>query len=260
MDKSLEGFESIKNELLRIVFDFEDLRNRFSRNHYEKEFYDLQRASLSTLDAYHAMWSKEGDPTALVKSIAEAFPAEAEERTKDLSRSKRETKIFDYNLILVAFFFPMLLEYQQKSTEELATKIRDCWNETFKKQQIQMTTFREIKDGFKTKYCYITTAVCTSLGKGDDCEELNILRDYRDGYLMSLENGEQMIDSYYDKAPTIVKAIDQRADRESIYKEIYQSYIMPCLAMIGRGDETGCLEHYKKMVGDLAKTYLYSNR
>ena len=36
-------------------------------------------------------------------------------------------------------------------------------------------------------FCYITTAVCRSMDKADNCYELTTLREYRDGYLLRSE-------------------------------------------------------------------------
>ena len=75
----------------------------------------------------------------------------------------------------------------------------------------------------KEFYCYITTAVCKSLNKPDDCYELNLLREYRDQYLMGTKDGE-ICKEYYNIAPTIVKRIDRSPDASEIYADIWEKY------------------------------------
>lgn len=41
--------------------------------------------------------------------------------------------------------------------------------------------------------CYITTAVCGSFGKSDDCYELTMFRDFRDSWLRRQEDGKEII-------------------------------------------------------------------
>ncbi|GHU54664.1 hypothetical protein FACS1894132_09650 [Clostridia bacterium] len=58
--------------------------------------------------------------------------------------------------------------------------------------------------------CYITTAVCTSLEKPDDCYELTLLRNFRDTFLKNQPDGETLIKPYYEDAPRIVDKINKK--------------------------------------------------
>ena len=71
--------------------------------------------------------------------------------------------------------------------------------------KVGKSTFEEINGGFRKRLCYVTTAVCRSLQKPDECYELKLLREYRDRYLVSSEGGKETIREYYNIAPTIVK-------------------------------------------------------
>ena len=44
--------------------------------------------------------------------------------------------------------------------------------------------------------CFITSAVCLSSGKPDDCEELRVMRTFRDMWLRKQPFGEAEIDDY----------------------------------------------------------------
>ena len=114
-------------------------------------------------------------------------------------------KLMDYNMILVVYLFPALLKQNQRSGEAFAKALLQEWKQAFPKTNLHLASYEEIAEGFRQRFCYITTAVCQSLNKGDNCEELVLLRGYRDGYLMGLPGGQRVIQEYYDVAPTIVK-------------------------------------------------------
>lgn len=77
--------------------------------------------------------------------------------------------------------------------------------------------------------CFITSAVCLTLGKPDSCEELTIMRSFRDGWLREQPGGLERIEEYYNIAPAIVSQIDKSPERKSIYASIYEKYILPCV-------------------------------
>ena len=83
-------------------------------------------------------------------------------------------------------------------------------------------------DGF----CFITTAICISTGLGDDCEILQILRNYRDNYLANLPTGPQEIQLYYEIAPQIVKHINHLPSRLLIWRNALDNYILPAVNAI----------------------------
>lgn len=106
--------------------------------------------------------------------------------------------------------------------------------------------------------CYITTAVCESLGKPDDCYELELLRDYRDDYLLGKGAGTDIVQQYYNVAPTIVKRINKQQDAKAIYEGIWSEYLIPCIQLIEKEQLDDCKEVYSSMVYNLQKKYLYS--
>ena len=99
--------------------------------------------------------------------------------------------------------------------------------------------------------CYITSAVCYSLDKTDDCYELNIFRKFRDNWLRYRPDGEQLIEDYYAIAPLIVSKINKLSNSKEIYKAIWQKYLKNCLNLIESGKNQECSNLYKKMVEDL---------
>lgn len=107
----------------------------------------------------------------------------------------------------------------------------------------------------KLDSCFITTAVCGSFAKPDDCYELTAFRRFRDSWLAKQPGGEALIAEYYRIAPAIVRTIDQKQDSKGIYKDIWADYLQPCLTMIEKGQMKACKELYIKMVRDLQLKY-----
>ena len=85
---------------------------------------------------------------------------------------------------------------------------------------------------------------------------MNILREYRDTYLRSTEDGERIVDAYYDIAPSIVKRINKQSNRDEIYREIYAQYLSPCIRLLEEDKKEECKEIYSDMVLGLEATYL----
>ncbi len=108
--------------------------------------------------------------------------------------------------------------------------------------------------GSSGSFCFLTTAMWDYYGKPDDCDELNVLRQFRDNWMSQNEEGRQLISEYYEIAPAIVKAIDEDFDVVSVYSMI-RDVIYHCLDLLGKGDNQGCLDSYKEMVQFLADKY-----
>lgn len=116
---------------------------------------------------------------------------------------------------------------------------------------------REVKaERANQNNCFITTAVCGSFGKADDCFELTAFRKFRDGWLTAQPDGKSLIAEYYAVAPRIVAKINSFADAAKIYKHIWQKYLAPCLKFIERGDNVACKNKYVEMVCELKRRYL----
>ncbi len=69
--------------------------------------------------------------------------------------------------------------------------------------------------------CFFTSACCTYKGLPDDCEELTIMRNFRDTKLQKTEWGKKCIELYYREAPLILQRIERHSQREQIFEKIY---------------------------------------
>lgn len=228
----------------------------FSRQKYKPGFEAFYQEILPALDAIETLYSQVAEPEEMLSNMAaELVKTPAEQVAACPKKAKREQLLMNYNLQLAAFVYPAILQYKGKSSEPFAKMVGAKWKEAFPASRVQAATYEQIESGFHKKFCYITTAVCQSRGLPDDCEELTLLRDYRDHYLKGLPEGEALIRKYYDIAPTIVKHINEREDAQRIYEQINLDYIRPCIGMIRRGELEACREHYRKMTDTLADRY-----
>ena len=176
----------------------------------------------------------------------------------ELSGIKKENdmRLFDYRYMIVAFTVPAILEQHTPASEALADSFLKVWNEHYPKNPLGKSTYEAISNGFRKKLCFITTAVCSSLGKGDNCAELEAFRKFRDGWFAGTPQGKAKIGEYYLFAPMIVSKIDRTDDRQAVYQEIWTNHLSPCLKSLRDGNPRKCAEQYEKMILDLEQKWL----
>lgn len=98
-----------------------------------------------------------------------------------------------------------------------------------------------------SKMCYITTAVTEATGKGDDAYELEVLRKYRDDFMLATPAGQELVQNYYDVAPKVVEKLSKREDAKEIYTRLYTTYLQPAVAAVEKGDNYEALRIYREM-------------
>ncbi len=103
--------------------------------------------------------------------------------------------------------------------------------------------------------CFITTATCKSLGKGDNCKELTSFRYFRDNWLANQSDGKQLIEEYYKNAPRVVKNIDKMPNSMEIYRRIWDTYLDKCMQYIENKNYIACKNLYIEMVRKLMLKY-----
>ena len=232
----------------------------FKKNFYEQAFEKYYNTNLPIYDELNSdLEGKDSDFVDLyISEFADAFVGifKAEYDAID-KKGKKSTYVSNHNTPLVVFVFPAILHYSAKWCKPCVEKVVSKWNDTFTEYKIGYGTYENIKSGFKSKLCYITTAVCESLNKEDNCRELNLLRNYRDNILAVEEDGQKLINEYYDIAPTIVKRIDRSEDSDAIYNKLYDDFIVKCIENIENYEYDKCREIYTEMVTELKKKYAY---
>jgi hypothetical protein len=87
--------------------------------------------------------------------------------------------------------------------------------------------------------CYLTTACCSYKGLPDDCEELQVLRHFRDTYVP-----KGLVDDYYALQNQIMPKVVANSERlEYIWQTIRQ-----CVQDIKNDNKESALNRYTKMV------------
>lgn len=115
------------------------------------------------------------------------------------------------------------------------------------------------KDAFKkgsSGGCFLTSACVRAMGLGDQCEELETLRAFRDGYLMNLPEGKGLVAAYYEMAPEIVRRMDASRGSDQAYLELYESLVVPSVRLVKEGKPDQALQHYQAAVERLKERYL----
>ncbi|MBE5742462.1 MAG: hypothetical protein E7360_03970 [Clostridiales bacterium] len=100
--------------------------------------------------------------------------------------------------------------------------------------------------------CYLTSACVEYMGKDDDCEELTVLRQFRDDVLSKTEEGKALVKRYYEVAPNIVAKIEISNDKEKYYGYIYEK-VKKCIVFLKENKHEDALNLYKEMVETLDK-------
>jgi tetratricopeptide (TPR) repeat protein len=103
--------------------------------------------------------------------------------------------------------------------------------------------------------CFITTATLATLNKTDDCYELTMFRSFRDNWLAKKPEGKALIHEYYNTAPQIVCKINERTDRDNVYRTIWKDYLNPCLSLLEECRYTECKDAYIAMVQEINSKY-----
>ncbi len=239
-----------------VRLDNEAFMRRFGKDGYADAFHDFLEKHSPLFDEIERSYRDLDDKDGMIKKLAADFVASAKADYDAQKKPKRIGYLIDQNQLMVIYILPAIREYEGTFTDPLITELVDQWNATFTQYQIKAGTFSEINGGFKRKLCYVTTAVCLSLGKQEDCREIRLLKDYRDGFLLSQADGKELIDEYYDIAPTIVNRINKLPDAKDTYHRIYRNYISPCIDLIDQERLDECKNLYVSMMQTLKQKYL----
>lgn len=132
-----------------------------------------------------------------------------------------------------------------------------CISCNIEKGTLHKNTIRKRK-GYVTENsgsgCFITTACVTSKGLPDDCHELQVLRNFRDAYVASQPNGQELIGEYYRTAPLIVERINRLDNAGELYGALFQD-IKKAVDFIEQKNEAAAFALYCNVVNELNEKY-----
>ena len=103
--------------------------------------------------------------------------------------------------------------------------------------------------------CYLTTACTIAKNLPDNCHELEILRGFRDNYLLCLPHGADDVAEYSRIAPQIVWEINRYDDSSDRWNALYEKLIYPCVKMIEAGNYADAYKLYKSISLELKEKY-----
>lgn len=236
------------------IFSFRVSLRNMKQSTYPKNFETYQEYFRPSLRAY-CLAAAENEAAAdsfadvLLDHFLKYFEAEGIKKESD-------ARFFDIRYMMVSFTVPAILEQKTPGAEALADRFLEKWNAHYPKNRLGKSNYETINNGFRKRLCFITTAVCSSLGKADDCAELNTLRRFRDEWLSKTPQGQAKINEYYLFAPIIVEAIDRCADKDTVYRSIWEEHLSPCLHLIETGRPRQCAQAYENMVLALEQKWL----
>lgn len=257
-------------QLEQIAGMFEQAPDRiseFRKESYAASFEGHLAEYTSVWRALTAAWNEDTpDREQLRMQAVEAPAAKAQSMLESAGgRTKRQQLQHNLNLYMVSYFLPAVIAYQrrcgipERETDEMTRAICGCWNAQLG-QHIQAADYQSIQAGFKQKLCFVTTAVCCGLHKPRDCREITLMKRYRDEYLFQQDDGQELIQEYYDIAPTIVKRIAREASPEEKYLYLWNNYISKCVTYAEQQENERCRQLYEMMMSELKQEYMVTDR
>ena len=254
-------YEEYKNLAMtgmeRVIKECSNPMDGFKKDAYEGLMDDFYTSVRNMLEDIEYFYQTDDNPESwldeLSSHVVKTARLDIDSTQGKVQKNRRQ---LDLNFLVSVYLIPALLKYPAAVGDPLSDRLVQAWNTAFD-ASIGKASFEEINGGFRRKLCYITTAVLKSLGKGSDCPELQILKDYRDCYLETTEEGHALVEEYYNIAPTLVKRMDRLPDRDEIYEKIYSEYLAPCIHKIQKQDYESCRELYQEMVRGLEEKYMY---
>ena len=238
---------------------FDGIRNypkyyrNFTRKKYESSFRSYETGIEETVRALdRCACAAPLQRDALLDRFAEAFVQQWDSyHNTGASPSAAEKQMFYNKMTLVWYTVPAIRDLGLSVSEDFAQRLTDAYNRRYPDSPFTAAAYEDLRSGFHRGMCYITTAVCASEGKPDDCAELTAFRAFRDGWLARTPHGKDLIETYYDTAPAIVQAIRLSACPEEIYSRLRRTYLEPCYAALQNARPELCCSVYQKMVRSL---------
>jgi hypothetical protein len=86
------------------------------------------------------------------------------------------------------------------------------------------------------------------MGKADNCCELNLLRRFREGYLMQTAVGQVLVREYYRFAPKLVTQLSRLPDAQSYWMHIYRTLVTQSCTLINQHRGHEAVTHYVSVI------------
>ena len=254
----------VEEHLLDCIRDFPDWNRQFTRKKYEESYRKHLEAVTPTFEAMDRYVCAQPERReALLEAFADSFLEQWDSfhRSHPKARTKhaRDRMEFTDKLTLAWYTMPAVRGLGLSISEDFPRVLRDKFNARYPNNRFELGTYEEINAGFrKHGFCFVTTAVCESEGRADDCDELTVFRAFRDGWLAQSAQGRALIEDYYETAPAVVAAMRYGDDEAARCAELRRDWLRPCYEALRRGDNARCAALYIDMMRSLQARYLLS--
>lgn len=254
--------ESLKG-ITGLTEDYEKFLTEFTRTAYHTSFdrYEQTGASiLLPIERYASLSDQTAETIAeeVAKRLIDSIENEIQGLKNSIKGPIKDRTMDRYRFFLTVYTVPMIRHLRYSISEPLAESIMTQWCSRYPKLLFKKAEFEDLEAGFRRKgLCFITTAVCETLDKEDDCYELTALREFRDHYMQQTGEGQALVEEYYRIAPAIVTYINMGSDRKEKYMGIWKEYLQPCIKNIETGNLKQCEEDYVQMVQKLRQEMPY---
>lgn len=146
----------------------------------------------------------------------------------------------------------------QVSIHKLCCPSGDCDTTTCINDDGAHVTCTNGKANTSCNSCFLTSACAVAQNLPDDCDELRILRTFRDTYLLATAPGRALVQEYYKIAPGICARIDLRQDAKLLYADLYRRLVLPTVRLVQAGQFGAACDHYRLTTLDLERSLLAS--
>lgn len=255
-----DAYQAALEQVSELVNHYDKLLQKFTRDAYPAsfdEYVKLGEEILSPIDRYTEL-SQEARFT-VAAQISEKLMLTIENTIRMnkgiIHKNSKSVLIDQHRFFLAVYLIPMLGYLKLALCETLADCIMEDWKRNYPKCEFEKATYDELSAGFLRKgFCYITSAICDTLSKPDDCYELMRFREFRDNYMMKSDTTRRLVEEYYRSAPRIVAYINMQPEREEKYSVLWDKYLQPCLKDIEQGHNQRCRNRYVRMVRELNRS------
>ena len=111
------------------------------------------------------------------------------------------------------------------------------------------------KKNSSSQTCYLTTAMCNTLGFEDDCLILNTLRKFRDNHMKTNPEYSPLLEDYNIIGPEICNKINNDENKIRTAHIMLIEFITPAINFINNKKYDEAIEIYKNMTLNLMEYY-----
>lgn len=119
------------------------------------------------------------------------------------------------------------------------------------RQQTEVTHVGDEKVRRSGSTCVISTACATAMGLSDDCEELTILRKFREDHLLhGSPLGNAVLQQYEVTSRRILDWVERQDNPASLYADLYQRLVGGTIGLIKDGKAGEAISHCVAVIRD----------